>query len=464
MEPTTALLPAAHRVIRPVDKTDSAFAGVLVADGVGVRVRVDVESIGAELWSHGTAEHIAGVRDLIRRVDGHDALLPWCTEQVSTFLRRRDGAGARLTQGEAVTLVGSMLRGLGEAGTSRLVGVWWLADDARPLFVPGEGEPVISASRAVVGLVRGLIADRALDRVLADVERMPDDPRVVLQRLAAWESGLTAHAAPRALQREVFAPEPVAGIPLHRAHVAEPLDATGRQPNRWWAQVTQATTRGTAVVRGAVGRLCAPLLQRRGEGVARAGGGDATPRRERAAAAKTGHAPRRRIAVVAAVAVGAVFAVGMLWPQDAESSRADDDVIQTADSADVSAPPEHVDPETEGEPDNEAAPAPAKPDAPDDALPLPDAVAAATTLIGELDACRSAGDVTCASAVAPGGGERVLAALMPDITDATVSPVEDYGDVAVVRIEAAGSRQMLVLMRMNDSWLVRDVYDVADQP
>ena len=81
-----------------------------------------------------------------------------------------------------------------------------------------------------------------------------------------------------------------------------------------------------------------------------------------------------------------------------------------------------------------------------------------------LASCRSEGDTNCAVAVAPGAGERVLAALMADVSAPDITPVEDYGDVAVVRLDANGERQMLVLVRQNDSWLVRDVYDVADQP
>ena len=56
------------------------------------------------------------------------------------------------------------------------------------------------------------------------------------------------------------------------------------------------------------------------------------------------------------------------------------------------------------------------------------------------------------------------------------SLVDDYGDVAVVRLTpldpgsaetdavAEVAEQMLVLERRDEKWLVRDVYDVAHQP
>ncbi len=457
MEPTSQLLPAAHRVIRPVDAGESAFVGVLVADGEGVRVRVDVESVGAALWRHGDAAHIAGVRDLIRRADGHDALLPWCAERIAAFLARREAAGATLSPGEAVTLVGSLLRGLEEAGTEPLVGVWWLADDARPLFVPGEGDAMIAATRTLVGKVRGAIADRALDRVLADVERMPDDARVVRRRLAAWESSLTAHAAPRALRRDMFAPEPVASIPLHRAHLVAPLDEPERRGLR---SVIGRTATQAGGLLGSVRDALARIMSRRGRVAVGERAGEHAAARSRP--------PRRRMVIVAAAAGATVLAAGLLWPQEPESSRAEEPAPVGGTRASVERPVDASPPAevpAEGEMDDTGAETSVTPPATDSTDPTSeDAVAAAAALLSLLVSCRADGDTACAEAVAPGGGERVLTALMSDVTTPHITPVEDYGDVAVVRVEAKGRRQMLVLERQNDSWLVRDVYDVADQP
>ncbi|QEA30630.1 hypothetical protein FGL91_14655 [Microbacterium sp. CBA3102] len=54
----------------------------------------------------------------------------------------------------------------------------------------------------------------------------------------------------------------------------------------------------------------------------------------------------------------------------------------------------------------------------------------------------------------------------------TFELVDEYGDIAVVRVavdaeaDAANTsgRLIMVLLRTQEKWLVRDVYDVADQP
>jgi hypothetical protein len=61
--------------------------------------------------------------------------------------------------------------------------------------------------------------------------------------------------------------------------------------------------------------------------------------------------------------------------------------------------------------------------------------------------------------------------------ESAVELVDEYGDVAVVRLEADDTgeessetdtqqpaHRMVVLIRTEEKWLVRDVYDVADQP
>lgn len=55
--------------------------------------------------------------------------------------------------------------------------------------------------------------------------------------------------------------------------------------------------------------------------------------------------------------------------------------------------------------------------------------------------------------------------------------MDEYGDVAVVRLRTSGvddgegdaegqgsDQTIVVLIRTEEKWLVRDVYDVADQP
>ncbi|MBT8797175.1 hypothetical protein J0P97_03685 [Microbacterium flavum] len=48
---------------------------------------------------------------------------------------------------------------------------------------------------------------------------------------------------------------------------------------------------------------------------------------------------------------------------------------------------------------------------------------------------------------------------------ATATLLDEYGGVAVLRIEESGRPpQILVLVTSDGKWLIRDVYDVADQP
>jgi len=45
-----------------------------------------------------------------------------------------------------------------------------------------------------------------------------------------------------------------------------------------------------------------------------------------------------------------------------------------------------------------------------------------------------------------------------------VRVLDGYGGVAALRVSAGGVHQVVVVVRNEDRWLVRDVYDVADQP
>lgn len=91
--------------------------------------------------------------------------------------------------------------------------------------------------------------------------------------------------------------------------------------------------------------------------------------------------------------------------------------------------------------------------------------------------CSMAEDLLCADAVAEGSAGVVDALGARGEGAPTVELVDEYGDVAVIRLGSAdglpeggdeqaapAAEQMMVLVRQNDKWLVRDVYGVADQP
>jgi len=185
--------------------------------------------------------------------------------------------------------------------------------------------------------------------------------------------------------------------------------------------------------------------------------------------------------IAAAAAAGVVLVGGLLWPSEpsASDSRAEDaeravaeplrgshsetEVSQRAESGSA----------TEDEAGDDAEPAPTPSGESTDAA---EPVEAARDLLTAIRDCAAAGDRVCAEAVTGGAaghidewGSMVQGTGWED----GVSLVDSYGDVAVLRLsstseggdaEAVEPAQMIVLIRQNDKWLVRDVYAVADQP
>lgn len=487
------LVAGAHRVIRLIDAEEGPFAGSLVAQGDLVAVQVPSEQLsGWAGWEAAGAEHIAAPIDVVRRTDGHDVLLPWCVERITVFLGRRSAAGQPLSAGEVSTLLASILRGIDEWGRTQVVGDggrWWLTDDGRPMLVIGEGDdPRVSAALIVERLQKDC-GDRVLGRVLsaihAGLTEGAQRPRMSSRQLEQWEGELLATAAPRPLRRDVHAPERVRDIDLLRR-----VDVTAPESRR--------SVRGTtAVSRGrrerTVLRLVRPYAAAwrsalvsgwRRIPLRRSLRGEADPRDARfeersssrkwsvvpvgvagAGATKKASAPRRRLVLVAGVAVAAVLGAGMLWPvrpQEHPEPRQSPSVVAadrppaggaTGSGTANTAPPSSEPEEGPG-----------------------DAVEAASGLLTTIAACAAAGDEICADAVVPGASglvERINAAGFA-ATSPELALVDEYGDVAVIRMSSAESsatesgvpavEQVLVIVRDEKRWLVRDVYDVADQP
>ncbi|MBQ3358649.1 MAG: hypothetical protein IJG47_07095, partial [Microbacterium sp.] len=130
--PTPPLVPDAHRVVRSLDAAETPFGGLLVTRGEGVAVQVDAGALaGWAGWAFAGAEHVAAPLDVVRRRDGHDVLLPWCTERVTSLLARRHVVDEHLSLGECSTLVASVLRGIDELGEpgARESGTWWVTGE-----------------------------------------------------------------------------------------------------------------------------------------------------------------------------------------------------------------------------------------------------------------------------------------------------------------------------------------------
>lgn len=525
-EPRGPLLPGVHRVIRTLDADEGPYRGTLVTDRGSVAVMTDAEAIsGWGGWAHAGDEHVAGPLDLVRRHDGHDVLLPWCTERLSVFLGRRQADGPTLAAGEVSTLVGSLLRGLDELGEGEGAydGDWWLTEDGRPMFVLGAGGGARERSALIVDRVHRDCADRALSRLLAGIRdglraggARPGVPR---RQLELWEAELFAIAAPRPLGRDTHAPARVQDIEMVRALRAAPTE-TRRTRSEGESELRDAVRGGLGGVLVAIAR---PLRVAGRLGVERWSALRASwtrdtmsDHRDQLAAGDRGSvrgregavgAPSRRVRrlVVAGAAAAVVLGAGMLWPGGATGESGQDDAAASPAAereTDLTRDEGMGASEVQG-PDGETPrPTPTPDHAADD---LVDPVAAAGALLTAIRRCAAVGDVVCEDAVAHGSGGIVdlLGAdgngeaegegdgeaegegdgeAEGDAEAGTVgeagggtgpafSLVDQYGDVAVIRASTpsvyeggAGTDRMLVLVRVAEKWLVRDAYDVADQP
>ncbi|PKI93019.1 hypothetical protein CW368_01615 [Actinomycetales bacterium SN12] len=439
MDETAALTPGAHRSIRMLDAQESAYPGELITDGERRGVRVDVEAVPEPLWLHAGAEHVAGVRDLLRRPDGHDAVLPWCADRIEVFLGRRAAVESALSAGETVTLVGSLLRGIVEIGDRSLTGQWWLTDEARPVFAPGEGVACTASAVALIARLREGCPDRALNRLLGEIETAAGDQRMVRRSIERWERELTELAAPRALVREVFAPERVVAIDAHAVRLDQDADLLAAEP-------------------GALGRVQDRLIEAGQDMARRLRTG---LRRDRRAVVRSGRpgepaarAPRGRMLIVGGAAAALVLVGGLMWPTGKEDSAATERVGEVMPAVTPTAAPDAA-----PERDVETSEAP-------DAMIDGSAEQRAAALLTTVLECGRRGDAVCADAIVDGAGAAVQERLAGTEAKRTIAAVEDYGDVGVLRLGESGQRgeQMLVLVMQKDRWLVRDVYDVANQP
>ncbi|MEV4774918.1 hypothetical protein [Microbacterium sp. LWH12-1.2] len=450
------LVTGAHRVIRTLDAQEGPYPGALVTHGDGVAVQADAASLsGWDGWAYAGAEHVAGPVDMVRRVDGQDVLLPWCSERLAAFLGRRAAAGVAVSAGETATLVGSLLRGLDELGGGATVGgSWWLTDEGRPVFVLGDGESARESAARIVGRLQESTTDRALGRTLTTVQQGLVQPRVPRRVQDDWERELFENAAPKPLRREVFPPERARDIaPQHAAldDFSEPVHGHGP----------------AVFVEG----LRSRILERWRMLVAERPQKD----RGRRSTVSEGAPRRRRTLVVAGAAAAAVLAIGLLWPTGGSdeagaqtdgaseaATRAQDDAVPPAESSTPSSETHEPTDETDAAPTAETS----------------DPLYAATALLAVIRACAEAEDGTCGAAVADGAAG-VVERLGAVAQDRELALVDEYGDVAVIRLtptastsepggadeeEKPMSELMIVLVRLNQNWLVRDVYDVADQP
>jgi len=326
----------------------------------------------------------------------------------------------------------SLVRGLVDA--SRLPnsigspGEWWLTEGGRPVFALVEsGRSMLDATHDVLAAVDAR-AGSALSGALADVvETMTDAARLVRNH-ARLEQAVFAAGTAEPLATTVFAPRrareaALADRPATFEEVLHGGDTiAGRLARHVDADLADAFSRATTAVW----------------------------RRFRSDRAPS----RKRPLMVAGLTAGVVIAAGMMWPAGGPATAQLDQPSPSAPAQPTAttAPASGPSPTTE-DPDSDSA--------------APDGLE--TVLEGVLTA-RSAceGDEGCLATVLE-DPTLTLSAGPLDLASAEreIALVDDFGGAAVLRVrslDGEGIAQLVVIVRENDSWLIRDVHDVADQP
>ncbi len=509
----------AHRTIRTLAEDEGPFEGDLVTRTSGMAVRVDAERLGGWAgWAFAGAEHVAAPIDIALRTDGQDVLLPWCVRTVHTSLAQATEAGG-ISHGEAVTLAVSILRGVleldggqhdaeldrrharADGAGDEPHGSWWLTDEARPVFVfnaPGgrhaEGAPRDTGERLLRD-VEGRIEDRALRRVLARLAEALHDPRRLRAEAGRWEGELLEIAAPRPLRliTDEFAAadgerEPAGPVTprYERPSRRRELRAAGRigvvSPGRTGARRGDAKRRppraraasraeqrvgrrangGRPATGGPVRMLRSVLAHARGHGR------DLSALRLRVPDRSSGPQPeqpvrRRRWRGPVVVAVSAAVAItltGALWPSDtsgADAAKRSSSTAELLPSGSGSPPP--ADPRSAAGGGGASPTGSDRPRAPG-ASALSDPSAAGADLIAAVRSCEASPQPACAEVW--DGGTAASRPVRPAPEPAEL--IEDYGDLAAIRNGSGDQAQMIVIIRRNAEWRIRDVYDIANPP
>lgn len=383
---------------------------------------IDLE--GWEGWPYSQAQHVAGAYDIALFENGFHALFPWCTLVVEKLIAKRHTAGDDLATGEAATLAISVLRGMAELGdgVGRVRGEWWLTHDSRPVFVVGRGLEAAVASAQLFGQLAQTSSDRCFARVVAQMRDAAAQPRTMVRDIERWESEILECAATQPLRTEVIDRSPYAGaasaivseVAHARSSAAEAVRALRMpQPENPVSSVEKASPVKDALRE--LARRVAPFT----EPLKKLVGGE-------------GRSRNRRVAV-AASAAGLVLLLGVLWPTNSDAQADEFVPIPIAGESPESTKESQV-PE--------------------------DPMSAFVRVIAQARQCVVTGDEECSGAIA--GDSDVPATELVRIADMHVetSLADDFGDVAVIRLESIDTEHVVVLMRTNERWLVRDVYQL----
>lgn len=476
----TAVLdpPAALRRLRA---DEAPYPGTLHA-GDPQTVWVDAETVPPELWGCTTDGHLLAPHDVARTAAGHAVVMIHCPDHLTSYL----GAGRR--PGEVVTIAVSVLRAAEEARRAGIdTGTWWVDAAGRPVLAAGGPSPWEAEAAGILeelgraertapaGAGRHSAGRRGAGLELADALEAAAEligrPRLHADDVVACEEALFAVTAPEPLTRGGAVDE-LALLPRRAASLRQSSDPSAVRG--WLARFTDAewAERVTDATRS-VAELPERLRERRRHASPRpVEPRPLEPRRrdrrrdQRPSEPKTAPRARRRAPLLIAVAVGAlVLAGGLLWPEP--GSHADGGLSPTPKgtarvAADAAAAGNAGAAETD-------APSAAPPPGDGDAGAGGDLVEIARGMVRALSACGDDVDASCA-ALREDPSSTSPSVAVRDPAAAEVTLVDEYGGVAVFRVEGDGASeeepqaQIVVLVSVDGKWLVRDVYDVADQP
>ncbi|WPR87973.1 hypothetical protein [Microbacterium rhizosphaerae] len=452
---------AGYHPMRHVTAGESPWPGMLVRDAGGdSRLLVDAAAVdGFAGWDADPAGHVLAPLDVVRRRDGHDLLLPACSERLDAFLARRRDRRVPPTSGERVTIAISLLRGLHEAHerTAEPCGTWWLTTDGRPVIALAttETQAADSASACTARLLSGLSvgAEDRLGRVLARAAARSEHPRALAREADELEADLFACAAPEPLATAGVVP--AGERPSLRVADELEVEESPTEDAGLWARITPLVDAGLADAASQVLSSLWRRFRRAGE----------APPRGRAGRKKRGPV------LLAGATVAVVVGIGMVWP-GGPASPAQAGADRPAASVRAI---EH--PGTE--PMSGPAPSPSTlAEEPADIARVVDA------LLTKRSTCGA--DETCLSAVQEDPRRRFArGAADLETGQRRITLLDSFGGAAVAKVEAAGSdqnagepvlstdagapaaeaagAQLVVVVRDGDRWLLRDVYGAQQQ-
>lgn len=454
---------AAPPLLRQLRADEAPYPGALRA-GDPPAVWVPIEELPPVIWSAHPDEHVLVPCDIARTPSGHDALLPHCPERLVTALDHES-----LPPGATVTVAISILRGASEArrcGITR--GGWWLDAAGRPVLAAappatGGADWVDEAARVLTHLADG--AGPTMGPMLVELRDLLANAAPSPRRVGRLEEALFSAAEPEplcaaksSLPPRERTPEPRRAASLRREVgevgelVSEPMEPTWATPFVDREIVARGHEAFGVVAASVLGFADAvrSIARRRSTDRGRHVG---TPRARRPSRPPRSRPDRRRRApVLVAVAVAAaILVIGLAWPDD--DSAAD---RATAVSQPSSTPTSRVD-DAAALADPAASTAASAPVATETAESVEALLTRLSTCPGTPEGCA---DVLEDSSTPPPTG-----AVAAPAGTRRVELVDEYGGVSVYRVTASGqTTQILVLVSTNGKWLIRDVYDVADQP